>query len=277
MIGTQLWLTIRTTQVAMQPPVIIIGLGEMGSVFSRGFLRKGHPVYPVTRTMTLAQAEQQMPDPALVVVAVGEKDLPATLAQLRAAWKTKLVLLQNELLPDDWLQHGIDRPTVISVWFEKKQGRDSKVILPSPAFGPHAERLRQALGSIRIPVRVLKTEAELLHELVLKNVYILTTNIAGLKTGGTVGKLWEKHRPLAETIAREVIRIQEKLVGRQLDDKALIEGMLRAFEGDPDHNCMGRSAPARLQRALLLADKYGLDTPQLHVIDAEQLPASERP
>jgi len=35
---------------------------------------------------------------------------------------------------------------------------------------------------------------ELLYELVRKNLYILTINIAGLKTGGTVGELWGKHR-----------------------------------------------------------------------------------
>ncbi len=151
------------------------------------------------------------------------------------------------------------------------------MILPSPAYGPHAGQLQQALGSIRIPVRVLATEAELLHELVLKNVYILTTNIAGLKTGGTVGELWAEHQPLAERIAREVIRIQEKLVDQQLDDNALIKGMLSAFEGDPDHNCMGRSAPARLQRALQLADKHGVEVPQLRAIAAETLPTVERP
>ena len=27
-------------------PVIVIGLGEMGSVFARAILKSGHPVYP---------------------------------------------------------------------------------------------------------------------------------------------------------------------------------------------------------------------------------------
>jgi len=30
-------------------PVVVIGMGEMGSVFARGLLRLGHPVYPVGR------------------------------------------------------------------------------------------------------------------------------------------------------------------------------------------------------------------------------------
>ncbi len=33
----------------MHKPVVIVGLGEMGSVFARGFLRAGYPVVPVVR------------------------------------------------------------------------------------------------------------------------------------------------------------------------------------------------------------------------------------
>ena len=33
----------------MKSPVVLIGIGEMGAVFARGFLRAGYPVYPVTR------------------------------------------------------------------------------------------------------------------------------------------------------------------------------------------------------------------------------------
>jgi len=34
--------------------------------------------------------------------------------------------------------------------------------------------------------------------------------------------------------------------------------MVNAFNGDPEHGCMGRSAPARLERALGLAKEHGL-------------------
>jgi len=33
----------------MKKPIIIIGVGEMGGVFARAFLKEGHPVYPVSR------------------------------------------------------------------------------------------------------------------------------------------------------------------------------------------------------------------------------------
>ncbi|MBT8438632.1 MAG: hypothetical protein KJO91_02815, partial [Gammaproteobacteria bacterium] len=172
----------------MKQPVVVIGMGEMGSVFARGFLRSGHPVYPVTRDVNIDELANQIMDPLLVLVAVGEAALQDVLKTIPAAWTDRLVLLQNELLPRDWADYP--ESTVISVWFEKKKGQDSKVILSSPAYGKMADALKQAMASIEIPVRVLENDEQLLFELVVKNLYILTSNIAGLKTGGTVGELW---------------------------------------------------------------------------------------
>ena len=254
----------------MKSPVVVIGIGEMGGVFARGFLRAGYPVFPATRQSDLAEVARAIPTPELVLVAVAENDLHGVLEQLPPAWFQRIGLLQNELLPGDWEQFGFAQPTVISVWFEKKKGQDVKVLIPSPAFGKQAGLLQEALGSIDIPVRVLDSATELLFELVIKNVYIVTTNCAGLVTGGTVSELWANHRELAEAITREVIRIQESLTGQSFDADDLIQGMLTAFEGDPEHNCMGRSAPARLARAIRQADAAGLDVPRLREIAASQ-------
>lgn len=246
----------------VKKPVVIIGIGEMGGVFARAFLRIGHPVFPVTRDASLQSVASEIADPELVLLAVAESDLHKVLPSIPAIWQDQLVLLQNELLPKDWQQHGLN-PTVISVWFEKKPGRDAKVLIPSPAFGPKASLLAAALATIDIPVRVLDSEPELLFELVRKNVYILTTNIAGLEVGGTVSELWSAHRELAETVAGEIVQLQEKLVGQPLDQSRLIDAMLEAFDGDPGHQCTGRSAPARLQRALRLAAEHKLTLPTL--------------
>jgi ketopantoate reductase len=254
----------------MESPVILIGIGEMGGVFARGLLRAGHPVYPVIRGSDLAATARQLPTPELVLVAVAEDELPAVLEDLPPAWFQRIGLLQNELLPADWRRYGITRPTVISVWFEKKRGQDVRILLPSPVYGPAAELLRDSLMTLGIPARLLAGESELLFELVLKNVYIVTTNCAGLVTGGTVSELWDNHRVLAEDVAREVIRIQESLVGQSLPADELIEGMLRAFAGDPDHKCLGRSAPTRLARALRQADAAGLEIPRLRQIAVRQ-------
>ena len=254
----------------MKAPVILIGIGEMGSVFARGLLRSGHPVYPVTRHDDLTEVAKQLPSPELVVVAVAENDLHAVLEAIPPAWQQRLCLLQNELLPHDWQQYRLIKPTIISVWFEKKKGQDVKVLIPSPVLGPAAELLKTSLGKLDIPVRILANDSELLFELVLKNVYIVTTNCAGLVTGGTVSELWEDHRELAEAVAHEVIEIQTALTGQDFQAEALIAGMLEAFKGDPDHGCTGRSAPARLARALLQADAAGLAIPRLREIAAGQ-------
>ena len=254
----------------MKSPVVLIGVGEMGGVFAHGLLRAGYPVYPVTRDDDIAVAAQELPAPKLVLVAVAEKDLHPVLEQIPPAWQTRLGLLQNELLPRDWEQYGFINPTVISVWFEKKPGQEARVLIPSPVFGPQAGLLVKALGAINIPARAVSSAADMLRELVIKNVYIVTTNCAGLVTGGTVSELWANQRELAQAVAREVIQIQETLTGQSFPPEELIQGMLTAFDGDPDHGCTGRSAPARLQRALEQADAAGLAVPRLREIAARQ-------
>lgn len=260
----------------MKDPIVLIGIGEMGGVFARGLLRAGHPVYPITRGMDMAHECKAVPEPALVLLAVAEADLHPALERMPALWRERLGLLQNELLPRDWEAHGIVRPTVISVWFEKKPGQDVKVLLPSPVYGPHAGIIQSALDALGIANRRVEDEDALRYELVRKNLYILTTNIAGLVTGGTVRRLWDEHEALARRVAADVLDIQDWLTGGHNDRERLIEGMLAAFEGDPDHKCTGRSAPARLARALALADEARLDVPTLREIAARQGGAMHR-
>jgi hypothetical protein len=243
--------------------VIIIGLGQLGRVFAGGFLRAGHSVVPVNRGDDLFTVARAYPDPALVLVAVAENDLHAVLAAMPGAWRPHVALIQNELLPRDWETYHYADPTVISVWFEKKKGTDARPLIASPVAGPGAALLCRALASIDLPCREVASGDELLFELVRKNVYILTTNLAGLKTGGTVSQLWAQHEGFARQVADEVIDIQDALTGRRHDRGRLIAGMLEAFAGDPNHGCTGRSAPARLARALAHADACGLAVPTL--------------
>ncbi len=251
----------------MKRPVVIIGIGEVGGVFARGLLRLGYPVYPVTRQTDARQLAEQLTDPAFVLVAVAEGDFSAVRDRLPGPWQDRVGLVQNELLPRDWQRRGLElEPTVISVWFEKKKGQDAKVLIPSPVYGPKARLLADALDVIDIPTRVLGSAEELLFELVRKNLYILTTNIAGLRTGGTVGALREAHSEVMKAVARDVLEIQAYLTGTALNGPRLIEGMLEAFDGDPEHKCVGRSAPARLARALRQADEGGLAVPMLREI-----------
>ncbi len=250
----------------MKQAVVVIGMGEIGSVLARGFLKIGHPVYPVTRNMDIAKQAQNISNPAAVIVAVGESDLHSMLSSIPEAWQKNLVLIQNELLPRDWQQYDFPAPTVISVWFEKKKGQDVKVVVPSPIYGPLAPLLFEALQALDIPAEIISTEEQMTSELVRKNYYILCSNIAGLKTGGTVGELWANHQDFAKQVINDIHEIQEYLVGGTLDNDALTKAMLIAFEGDLEHGCMGRSAPARLARAIQIADKAGLKIKTLREI-----------
>ena len=117
----------------MKQPVVLVGVGEMGGVFARGLLRLGHPVYPVTRSVRMDELAQELPEPAMVLIAV----------------------------------------------------------------------------------------------------------------------------------AAELIDIQEALSVSRFDRERLIAAVAQAFRADPEHKCMGRSAPARLARALEQGERLGMALPTL--------------
>lgn len=256
----------------MQPPVVLIGAGEMGGVFAHGLLRAGHPVHPVGRDMAMGEAARAYPQPALALVTVGESDLHTVLADIPAPWRDRLGLIQNELLPRDWEAHDLPQPTASAVWFEKKPGKPINPIIATPAYGPNAGLLVNALQAIDLPAREVTDYEEMVFELVRKNVYILTTNIAGLVTGGTTGELWHHHRELAQQVADEIMAIQAWLTGRELERERLMAGAAEAMLADPEHANTGRSAPARLKRAIGFADEAGLAVPKLREIAAEHAP-----
>jgi len=81
---------------AMSQPIVIIAIGQLGGVFAREFLRKGHPVYPVTRGMNIVDQAEKLPDPELVLVAVAEKDFQSAMATIPAAWRRRVALRQND-------------------------------------------------------------------------------------------------------------------------------------------------------------------------------------
>lgn len=256
-------------------PVVVVGLGQLGGVFSEGLLRCGHPVVPVLRGTDRGQVARLYPEPALVLAAVGEDDLSATVSSLPAEWRSRMALLQNELLPSQWLDLGIEHPTVAVVWFEKKAGREVHNVLPTVLAGPGASLLTAALDEVRVPTRTVADE-ELLHELVAKNLYILVLNLAGLDARGAAGDLLTVHRGLCDALAREVITLERALVGKEgtrLDDDRLMEALELAIASDPGHGLAGRSAPRRLERSLGHARRLGLELPHLEALGRAHLRA----
>lgn len=250
----------------MDKIAVMIGLGQLGRVFAGGLLRTGHVVVPVNRGDDPIALAARVPEPDLVMISVAENDLHPLLGILPESWRDSLGLLQNELLPRDWEAHGIETPTVVSVWFEKKPGTDARALLPSPVFGPEAERLVAALAAIDLPARIVQDADDFLWELVRKNLYILTTNIAGLEVGGDVGSLRRERHSLLNGVASDVLDVQEWLAGRRFDRERLLAGLDEAINADPGHACAGRTAPARLTRALHQADVADLAVPSLRRI-----------
>ena len=249
---------------------MIIGMGELGEIFARGFLKLGYPVYPVLRSMQLSTVVSAIPEPELVLLAVGEEDLHSQLDILPEDWSDRLAFLQNELLPRDWHRHDIVDPTVIVVWFDKKKGRPFKALLPSYVSGPKAALITSSLQIIDVPCREISREQHL-YEMIRKNLYILTVNIAGLKMspGSTVNKLWADYREMTEILVKDLLDVQEWLVQGKLPRDKLLAGMLEVFSADPEHICRGRTAPERLNRVLKFANIAGISVPMLQAISIE--------
>lgn len=251
----------------MKKPIVVLGIGELGSVFARAFLKNNHPVYPITRATDVDELKTSI-DPELVLVCTAEGDLQSALSSIPDEWKDRVAMMQNELLPRDWESHNFIDPTVISVWFEKKKGMDSKVLISSPTYGSKAKILTESLALIDIPAHVVADDDALLFELVLKNLYILTTNIAGIaiEAGANVDDLRNNHLELMREVSKDVLTLQGQLTGQDFNESQLEKGMIKAFEGDLEHGCMGRSAPARLNRALELADEFDVKVSTLQKI-----------
>ena len=259
----------------MKPPILIVGIGELGGEFARGFLRCGYPVYPITRKMNMADMSLQIPSPALTLITVPEHELHSTLNDIPKVWQDTIALLQNELLPCDWQRHDLVSPTVAVIWFEKKPEIILTNVLDTPVYGLHAHLLIEALDALKVPNRLLKNSDDLLYELVRKSLYIQTVNICGLQSNCTVGDLWYKHQSLAEEVAGEIIDIQEWMIGAKLSKGKLIAGMVEGIEDCPDRFCLGRSAASRLKRALAFAQEAEIETPKLreisHYIHQEEI------
>ncbi len=220
---------------------------------------------PVRRgDSTLTQTSESS---EMVLLAVGEDSLQPVLTEVPDALLDRVVLLQNELRPANWLsRYGASRakPTSCIVWFEKKGDRPPVVVLPSVLYGPCAGIMSEVFAELDLPCRRVLTEKEHLHQLTLKNLYILGLNFSGLRGAGRAGQLLDDPDfacLVAELIDLEEAGLRYHGINEALDRDRLQSDLRDAIVADEDHACAGRSAPARLQRTLSWAGAWKMQLP----------------
>lgn len=242
---------------------IVVGMGELGGVFAIALLRRGFVVTPILRSTPIEAVLDPRQEPDLCVITVGEDALTSVLDGPLRRYSDRWVLVQNELRPSEWERRGLSTPTIAVVWFEKKPGRDVRALVSTPVFGSKAPIIVHALTGLGLPAHIETDPERLVFEMVLKNLYILAMNFAGLVHDTDVGTLWLKHQPFVNQICNEVIELESAQVQRALPISSLKIELERIVTADPRHVALGRSARHRLARSLATARKLGLSTPTL--------------
>jgi len=270
--------------------VAIVGLGQIGTELAAGLVAGGHVVDEIHRDQLGRLATLSC---AAVVLAVPEDVLGEVTTALPPALRDRVVLVQNELVAPTWRALDLLTPTVAVVWFEKKGAAPARPILPTPVAGPHAELIVGALARRSIPAHVIEAGAPLVRALVAKNLYIVASNLAGIGASRngpidddgsvaglawpsavvTMGELLDGHRAFARALATEVFAIELARLDVAEGDAIEFDAAWSVFESatkaDPDHKCMGRSAPARLARASSRARELGVDAPIIAALRRE--------
>lgn len=252
----------------MKRPVVVVGLGQLGTFFAEAFLRLEHPIVPVLRQSNFTEEELRSLDPALVVIAVREDDLTEVLEGLPRAWGSRVVLLQNELRPSAWAP--LRDPTVCIVWFERKEGARPTVVLPSVLSGPMGGLVKEALDEMNIPSHWIEPD-ELDVALCLKNLYILGLNFAGLELGGPAGDLMGTHQTAFEPLFDELVRIETALFEHPFERHELWSELSEAIAAEPNHATRGRTALRRLERTLHHARARAIPAPILEALALKHL------
>lgn len=247
---------------------LLLGAGQLGRTLGGGLLACGVSVDVALRGDTIETWSQY----DFILVAVGEKDLKSAIEAIPIEARNRLVLLQNDLVPETWRALHITQPTVLVVWFEKKKGKALQVVRTSDLSGPQSALFTRVFEAIDAPTRIV-SEREIVASLVVKNLYINGSNAMGLKLGGgTTGSLVTEHRASATSLLRELFLIERSRLSAEeqslVDEDALLEETFAAFASEPQHGLLGRTAQERVARAQTRARESNLATPLLDQLAA---------
>jgi hypothetical protein len=242
--------------------LVIYGLGELGQLYGAAALRAGLRVTPITRAVDPQAVLRAFPDDVPVLVAVGESALDGVLATLGKARGAATILLQNELFPSAWQRHEI-APTVLVPWLLKKRGVPVSVARATPVRGPQSELVCELHRALELPVVALDSEPALHQALIEKYTFILTVNTLGLLRDRTLG-LWLQEDPLrVRSVALEAAQLGAVLCEQQVDLEACVGVVTEAMLALASIGARGRTAEARVRRALEHGEQIGLELPEL--------------
>ncbi|MET0343265.1 MAG: hypothetical protein ABW252_19810 [Polyangiales bacterium] len=242
--------------------LVIWGVGELGRLYGGAALRAGVRVTPITRESDPARVLAGLARDVPILVAVGESSLDEVLAALPQERATAPILLQNDLFPSRWTAHRLE-PTVIVAWLLKKRGTELTVARSSPVFGRHAAlvlALHEALGA---PAHELPSASALNQALIEKYAFILGINALGLTRDRTLSG-WMQEDPLrVRALTTEAATLGAALCGSEVERAAADRAIEEAWRALGTMSARGRTAGARVRRALTQAHDLGLRLPEL--------------
>jgi hypothetical protein len=247
---------------------VVWGRGELGRWFGGAALRLGMRVTPVTRGMNPREAMAGLAHETPILVAVGESDLESVLSALPEVRKSSVLLLQNELFAPLWQRHHV-RPTVMVPWLLKKRGSPELVGRATRVHGAHADLVAALHRVLGVPCTTLEDAAAVHQALVEKYAFILTINALGLLHDATLGELLELEPVRVKALSAEATRLGALLEQANVDETASVSATYEGMRALATIRARGRTAAARVKRALGEARALGLELSVLEALAKE--------
>jgi hypothetical protein len=241
--------------------MVVLGVGELGKLFAGAALAEGLQVTPITRGVTPAHVLSARPPHAPILVSVGEDALERALDSLPASRHDDAVLVQNELWPSVWQSRGF-RPSLMLPWVLQKPGLPRTVVGTTPVFGAHADLLGALCRRLAIPSAPI-TEPEVPQALADKYTFILVINALGCWRDELLGRFLADAQPQITALCQEASALSAALLGAPVDPARSHRLTLDAMAAMASVRARGRTASARVARALGHAADHGLDVPAL--------------
>ena len=239
---------------------VVWGVGELGELFAGSALRLGYRVTGIRRKDD-SDAILKSTGTCPILVAVGENEIDGVLGRIPANFANQVILVQNEIFPSHWHKHPhVGLPTVCVVWAVAKR-KSSPLICPHPheVCGPLADLVIEMHQAILLEARVMPSPEE---ALVKKFSYILTINLLGLERDVTVGE-WarDEHKDRIIRMATDATRLGIALAAASgVNAQAMGQEVYEIMRSEQvsSYRAQGRTAGARLSRAISAAEQFGL-------------------